>query len=119
MATTQEIKAAKRAELDTLAVAEGLDPAEYSKVEDLRTALLPKASDASEQTPEDGDDNGEGDGDGNGDQTQPVTAKAPVNEAEQAADKAEEAKVVKTDVAPQGHAAKFDKTGQPVFGKAK
>lgn len=118
MATTQEIKDGKRADLDQIAVDEGLDPKapEYSKVDDLRAALLPLASDASDQ--EDPESDEDEDTDENPGGTPEATDEA-VDEAEEAAKKAEQSKTVKTDVKPAGHADKFDATGQPIFGRGR
>lgn len=115
MATTQEIKDSKRAELDVLLVENGLDPADYSTVTDAKEALLPFATDVEDQGEGDGD--GEGDQAGEGDVTDTTTPA--VDDAEKAADKAEEFEVKPTDVVPSGHAEHFDEFGQPVFGNAK
>lgn len=111
MATTQEIKDSKRAELDVLLVENGLDPADFSTVADAKEALLPLASDVEDQ--------GEGEGEGDDEDEVTDTTTPAVDDAEQAADKAEEFEVKPTDVVPSGHAEHFDEFGQPVFGNAK
>lgn len=116
MATTQEIKDAKRAQLDELLVEQGLDPAEYSNIAAAQEALYPFATDVDDSGDDEGAGDGAGDDEGNDDDTTTTPA---VNDADVAADKAETPKVEKTDVLPSGHAAKFDKNGQPIFGKAK
>ncbi len=55
MADTATIKAGKREDLDALAVEQGLDPATFTKVDDLRTELLKSADDADTQAPADDD----------------------------------------------------------------
>lgn len=115
MATTQEIKASKRAELDKLLVENGLDPAEYTTVDAAKEALYPFATDAEEQGDEgdEGEENAEDQGDAE------ETPNVPENEAEAAADKAEEPEVKPTNIVPTGHAEHFDEFGQPVFGNPK
>lgn len=121
MATVAELKAAKREDLDKLAVEQGLDPAQYSKVDDLRAELLKSADDA------EGADDGAGDGSndqnaekaGGADEENTTTASADqtVNDADAAAAAAEAPAERKPANGPLGHPAGFDSTGNPVFGK--
>lgn len=116
MATTAEIKELKRAELDALAVEQGLDPATFSKAEDLRAELLKSADDADEQ----GNEGDEGDATGDGSDAENTTTGSAENVPENAADKAADAAEVPTvreAVGSSHHANKFDKYGNPVFGE--
>lgn len=113
MATTAEIKAGKRADLDAIAVELGIDPQSYTNVKELKEALLPLATDAEKGDEDDTEDAGEDEGDKNA----PEPTK-PVNDAEKAADKAEQPRETRANPVPTNHAAKFDANGQPIFGRS-
>lgn len=119
MATVAELKAAKREDLDKLAVEQGLDPAQYSKVDELRAELLKSAEDA-----EGNDDAGnteEQEGEKLGQSEQQTTTQSVertvANDADKAAAAAEEPTVSREATTVLGHADSFDKDGQPVFYK--
>lgn len=118
MATVAELKAAKREDLDKLAVEQGLDPAQYSKVDDLRTELLKSADDASSE--DDGDESGSEKAPGADDEQNTTTQSAApkANDADVAA-AAGEVPEVREATGSFGHAGGFDATGNPVFGKVK
>lgn len=116
MATVDEIKALKREQLDALAVEQGLDPAQFSKKEDLQAELIQSADDYEADDSEDDQDQDEDlDKEQN---TTTSSANTLVNDADKAAAAAE--KVTERKVArSSGHPSGFDAYGQPIFGKGK
>ncbi len=113
MATVAEIKEGKREYLDQLAAEQGIDPAQYSKKEDLQAELLKSADDATDEGDDEGDDE-----DSKEQNTTTNTVNQVANDADRAADEAEKVTERKP-VSSTGHAATFDKNGQPVFGKGR
>ena len=120
MATVAEIKELKREDLDKLAVEQGLDPAQFSKKEDLQAELLKSADDADSLDNEDNSDeqNAEKAGGADPQNTTTKSTDAVVSDVDRAANAAEQPTERKAE-GSSNHPASFDKYGQPVFGKGK